>query len=205
MSDRDGRRDDRGKEGAGDADLRWDQPEQSRRREQRERHDGQADGKQHMSEDSLDPQEGQLPEGDRGDAATEADQDAHRLGDPAAAEGEAQEERGAERQRDAADDGEHATLEPGLDGGAGRLLAILGRRQAEAFKEAAASAEGPLGATTVAGRVRMPIAALRPVGLGCGGRASGAAGTGGATWAGFGSHGRRGDLGRSAAWGGRAP
>jgi hypothetical protein len=140
VTDRDRGRDDRGEERGGDTCLGRDEPVQAGCREQRQRHDGQADGEQDVTDDATQAEERELAQGDRQRATGEPDQHAHRLGDPAAAEREAEEEACPQDERDAADDGEHPALEPRLDGRARHALAVVDRGEADALQESARGA-----------------------------------------------------------------
>jgi hypothetical protein len=138
VADRDERRDDRRGERGGHTGLGRNQAEEAGRREERQRDDREPDGNEDVTDDSPEAHECQLADSDRRRAAGEADQDTQRFRDPAAAEGEAQEERGAQDERDAAHNGQHPTLEPRLDRGPGNPGALVRVLQAHPFQQPAA-------------------------------------------------------------------
>ncbi len=105
--DRDGRRDDRHEERTGQADLDRDEVVQPGGGDERDRHDPEADGDEDVGELAL-TRLGEQPGADdeHGTAADQAEDDPRLGTDPAATEGEAQEQDRAGDQGPAADPGQ---------------------------------------------------------------------------------------------------
>ena len=136
MADGDGGRRDGCHECAQQAPFDRDQVVQAGRGEQGQGNGREADRHEDMPERAAQPRERQLTEHEEAGADDEPDEDAQRLGDPAAAEGQAQEEDCSQEQGDAADDGKQPALEPCFEPGARPTLAGRGRRKAELVEKA---------------------------------------------------------------------
>ncbi len=127
-ADRDRGRRDRAGEREQKTELDGDQAVEPRRADEADRDDRQADGREHVPEQPVATihEQGTGTEAHR--AADQADDDARLGPDPTAGEGQAQEEDGAEDEREATDPREGAAGQACLEVGQGDGHARLGRR-----------------------------------------------------------------------------